>query len=86
MFGLAVEILFRFLLETTITLWPAVEVVVLTVAAYPAAIREVEFILLFPQILLGLSLGILPYDHSLVLLSTCLKLVIFFVTQLRYSF
>ena len=86
MFGLAVEILFGLLLETTIALWPAIEVVVLAIAAHPTAIREIKFILLLSHILLGFSLGILPNNYSLVLLSTCLQLVIFFITQLRSSF
>jgi hypothetical protein len=62
MLWLAVEVLLRLLLKTAIALGPSVEVVVLTITADPAPIREVEhliFVLLF-WLLLALRLGILP--------------------------
>jgi hypothetical protein len=87
MFGFAVEVLFRLLLETAVALGPSVEVIVLTITAHPATVREVEFFLLLLHILLGLGLGILPKDRWLVLLSTCLELGIFFITLLSgYTF
>lgn len=86
MFRLTVEVLFWLLFETAVALGPAVEVVVLAVAAHPSAIREVELIFLLLYFLLGLGLGILPKDRWLVLLSANFYLIIFFVALLRYGF
>ncbi len=62
-FRLAVEVLLWLLLETPVAFGPSVEVVVLTVAAHPAAIREVKLVFLLLRLLPALGLGILPRDH-----------------------